>query len=188
MGKAQKTFWPPLVSFCRYRLVCVVQWRSQALKSGWAQGFASVHSGVQGQRPGGDLVCSCQMLFYARLSLSPSSISPTPKKLPICANPMTQHGRSSLDMMGQRWNLVSHTNPRPDQTPGRSDPWPGLTRTDPVFWTCTVYRLIGLIWPIMAYSPVGVDHTYYLFNLRRDVLHGAAHCRDVTDLVTRHSA
>ena len=47
-------------------------------------------------------VCSCQMLFYAGLLPSPSSISPdspffpTPKKTPlmilICANPMTQHG------------------------------------------------------------------------------------------------
>jgi len=54
----------------------------------------------------------------------------------------------------QRWNRVCDTDPRPDPTWDASDPWPGLsrlTRTDPVFWTCTVYRLIGLIWPIMAW-------------------------------------
>ena len=38
-------------------------------------------------------ICSCQMLFYAGLLSSPSSIypSPSPKKLRICANLITHH-------------------------------------------------------------------------------------------------
>ena len=71
------------------------QWRSQALKLGWEQwseGLKS-RSRVQGRSPGGGLgakprsqiyntriqtICSCQMVFYAGLLPSPSSIFPTP--------------------------------------------------------------------------------------------------------------
>ena len=41
------------------------------------------------------------MLFYAGLLPSPSSISLPPKKtLRICANPMTQHGRGRVSILG----------------------------------------------------------------------------------------
>ena len=62
------------------------QWRSQALKSGWAQGSPS---GVQGRSSGGGMeakqnhiqtVFTCQMLFYTGLLPSPPSISPIPLK------------------------------------------------------------------------------------------------------------
>ena len=68
-----------------YMHVSHAQWPSQALKSGWAQGVWAP-SGVQGRSPDGGLgakppearyiqtICSCQMLFYAGLLPSPSSI------------------------------------------------------------------------------------------------------------------
>ena len=90
------------------------QWRSQAVKSGWAQGVWGWKSFIPNPGPGGapvgsgakppkaryiQTICSCQMLFYAGLLPSPSSISPyhllSPKKLRICANPMNQHSRGS---------------------------------------------------------------------------------------------
>jgi len=69
------------------------QWRSQVLKSGWGQVVweTKVPSGVQERSPRVGLkakppearymqtVCSCQMLFYASLLPSLSSISPTPQ-------------------------------------------------------------------------------------------------------------
>ena len=79
-----------------------------ALKSGRAQGIwgTEVPQRGPGAEPrwgsGGEearyiqTVCSCQMLFSTQVLLPvrpPSSLpSPPQKKLPICANPMTQHG------------------------------------------------------------------------------------------------
>jgi len=68
------------------------------MKSGWAQGVwgTEVPSGVQVRSPGGGLralppearyiqtVCSCRMLFYARLLPSPFSISLRSHKLRQC--------------------------------------------------------------------------------------------------------
>jgi len=78
----------------------VPQWRSQALKSGWASPAGSIAGppvevwGRSPQKPDIYKHFSAvdQMLFYAGLLSSPSSIAPTPKKLRICMNPMTQHG------------------------------------------------------------------------------------------------
>ena len=75
---------------------CAKHWRSQALKSGWAQGVWGTTGGLgDGSPPAGSrggapvevwdeapearyiqAVCSCQTLFYAGLLPSPSSISP----------------------------------------------------------------------------------------------------------------
>jgi len=89
----------------------MVQWRSQALKSGWAQRVlgTEVPQWGPGAQPRWGLgvkpqeaiyiqtVCSCQMLFYAGLLLSPSSIYPyPPQKLRKCTNPTTQHCRSRV--------------------------------------------------------------------------------------------
>jgi len=83
-----------------------IQWRSQALKSGWAQRVWGPQRGPRAEPRSGaeppearyiQTVCSCQMLFYAGLLPSPPSIPPVPpKKLRICANPMTQHGRGRV--------------------------------------------------------------------------------------------
>jgi len=79
---------------CVCSVLCAAQWRSKALKSGWAQrvwalGDGSTPAGSRGGAPVAPrsqiythTICSCQMLFYVGLLPSPSSISiyPSPSK------------------------------------------------------------------------------------------------------------
>ena len=59
-----------------YNVICISEWRSQALKSGGHRGSGGWKPlRGSGAKPP-EAICSCQMLFNAGLLSSPSSVSP----------------------------------------------------------------------------------------------------------------
>jgi len=89
---------------------CIGQWRSQILKSGWAQaaGGRKSPSGVQGRSPGRgpgakrpDIYREFAANVFLRRFVAECVLClPYPPKNRICPNPMTRHGRGRVGGRG----------------------------------------------------------------------------------------